>query len=138
MFPQLKKYKKKGHFFFRSGDTLTELTSDIPNLPGVYYIVKLAAGKIDIVYIGKAGTARTDGSITTEGLQRHLNMEQNGLNRQALFETKIDVESIDALDVYWFVTFDENRQDLPAYVEASILQDYYTVYRRLPNWNKAF
>lgn len=138
MFPQLEKYKNKGHFFFRKECRLIDLTRNIPNLPGVYYIVKLAAGKIEIVYIGKAGTMESDGAFKKQGLQKRLNMKQDGLFRQEFFETKLLEESIDALDIYWFVTFDEYHQDVPAFLEASMLQDFYWMYDKLPSWNKTF
>jgi len=43
---------------------------------------------------------------------------------------------IDGLDIYWFVTMDTNHIDLPDYVFGLILQTYYDVYGRLPEWNE--
>ncbi len=59
-------------------------------------------------------------------------------NQGHFFDQKINAETIDALDIYWFVTMDENHQDLPAYVEALLMQRFFEVHGRLPLWNKEF
>lgn len=38
----------------------------------------------------------------------------------------------DALDIYWFVTFDEKHQHMPAYAQALLLQKHFEVYGCLP------
>lgn len=47
-------------------------------------------------------------------------------------------KEIDALDIYWFVTFDKDNQHLPSYVEALLLQKHFDIYGCLPQWNKGF
>ncbi|OFX18468.1 MAG: hypothetical protein A2041_13465 [Bacteroidetes bacterium GWA2_31_9b] len=138
MFSELEKYKNKGHFFFEKGDNLKEASKNVPNLPGVYYILKLAQGKVEIVYIGKSGTILQNGSFKEQGLQSRLNNKQDGMKRQLFFEGKFNEEKIDALDLYWFVTFDKSERDLPSYVESIIMQRYFEVHGRLPEWNKEF
>jgi len=39
----------------QKGDSLREQSWEVPEFPGVYYILRLANGKIDLVYIGKSG-----------------------------------------------------------------------------------
>ena len=56
MFDETKKYKNNGHFFFKKGNQLSEVSKGVPELPGVYYIVRLAKGRVELVYIGKSGT----------------------------------------------------------------------------------
>ena len=34
MFNETKKYKNSGHFFFKKGDSLLEVSKDVPELPG--------------------------------------------------------------------------------------------------------
>ena len=36
MFDELKNYKNNGHFFFKSGNSLRDVSKDVPDLPGVY------------------------------------------------------------------------------------------------------
>lgn len=115
-----------------------EQTADVPDLPGVYYILRLSEGGIDIVYIGKSGTMLQDGSFKNQLLRKRLNNKQDGIKRQKYFEHKIESEAIDALDIYWFVTFDENHHDLPGFVEGQLMQRYFNLYGCLPEWNKGF
>jgi len=138
MFDELKKYINNDHFFFSKGDKLKEVSRDVPNLPGIYYILRLRKGRIDLVYIGKSGTMKTSGKFGDQQLNERLNNTQEKMPRQEYFERKIKEEDIDALDIYWFVTFDKNNQDLPSYVEGVLLQRYFEIYRRLPEWNKEF
>lgn len=138
MFDQLKKYKNNGHFFFEKGDQLSKVSAAVPELPGVYYILRLAKGKIDLVYIGMSGSILQNGQFKSQLLKKRLNNIQGSVKRQLFFENKIDMEEIDALDIYWYVTFDKNHQDLPAYVVGQLMQDYFRVHGTLPDWNKDF
>ncbi len=138
MFDELNKYENQGHFFFESGDSLQKKSAEVPELPGVYYIIRLAGGEIDLVYIGKSGTMLPGGSFKNQLLRKRLNNKQDGIKRQQYFEEKIASEHIDALDIYWFVTFDEHHRDLPGYVEGRLMQRYYETYGTLPEWNKGF
>ncbi|MDP2089530.1 MAG: hypothetical protein Q8J84_09040 [Flavobacteriaceae bacterium] len=138
MFDQLKKYKNNGHFFFKKGDHLSKVSAAVPELPEVYYILRLAKGKVDLVYIGMSGSMLQNGQFKSQLLKKLLNNIQGGVKRQLFFENKIALEEIDALDIYWYVTFDKNNQDLPAYVEGQLMQDYFRVHGTLPVWNKDF
>ncbi|MEX2594818.1 MAG: hypothetical protein WD426_18775 [Anditalea sp.] len=138
MFDELNKYKNHGHFFFQKGDALSAQSKEVPDLPGVYYILRLAHGKIDLVYIGKSGTVLQNGRFKSQLLKKRLNNKQEGVKRQEYFEHKMEQENIDGLDIYWFVTFDEKHQDLPGSVEGQIMQRYFELYGCLPPWNKEF
>jgi hypothetical protein len=107
-------------------------------LPGVYYILRLSGGKIDLVYIGKSGTILQNGKFKDQGLNGRLNNKQEGMNRLDFFNKKCEEENIKALDIYWFVTFDNKTQDLPGYVEGTILQRHFEVHGKLPDWNKEY
>ncbi len=61
MFDELKKYRQNGHFFFTKAASLREASEEVPELPGVYYIIRLAKGLVDLVYIGKSGTMQQNG-----------------------------------------------------------------------------
>ena len=138
MFDELEKYKNKGHFFFQKGSMLKEVSKDVPNLPGIYYIYRLCRGKIDLVYIGKSGTMLSNGKFKDQLLNKRLNNKQDGILRQKFFEQKLMEEVSDALDIYCYVTFDEENQDIPSYVEGLLLQHYFEIYGRLPEWNKEY
>jgi hypothetical protein len=138
MFDELKNYKNKGHFFFQKGNKLKEVSKEVPNLPGIYYIYRLRRGKIDLVYIGKSGTMLSNGKFKDQLLNKQLNNGQKGISRQEFFEQKLAEEESDALDIYWHVTFDEKNKDIPSYVEGILLQHYFEIYGRLPEWNKEY
>ena len=138
MFVELEKYKTNGHFFFEKNDNLRNKSKDVPNLPGVYYILKLAKGKVELVYIGKSGSMLQNGQFKDQLLNKRLNNKQDGIRREYYFLNKIEEENIEALDIYWFVTVDDEHNDLPGYVEGLLLQRYFEVYGCLPPWNKSF
>lgn len=138
MFDQTNKYTNHGHFFLSPGDNLQEKSSEVPDLPGVYYIIRLAGGGIDLVYIGSSGTVNQNGTFSNQPLRGELIDKQDGMKRQQYFDQKMKQEDIEALDIYWFVTFDENHQDLPGYVEGVLMQRYFEIYGNLPPWNKKF
>jgi len=137
MFDELNIYKDNGHFFFERGQKLSEVCN-APNKSGVYYILQLRKGKIQLVYIGASGTINQKGQFSDQLLYGRINNKQNGVKRQQFFEDIMLKNEIDALDIYWFVTFDETHHHLPAYVEAVLLQRHFEMYGCLPEWNKSF
>lgn len=138
MFEDITKYKNCGNFSFRKGDNLVQKSKDVPEKPGVYYILRTANGKVDLVYIGKSGTVLQDGTFKSQLLRKRLNNKQENVKRQVYFDRKMDEENIDGLDIYWFVTVDDKNNDLPGYVEAVILQRFYETHGKLPEWNKEY
>lgn len=138
MFSETNKYKNNGHFFFKKGDKLSVVSKDVPNLPGIYYIIKLAKGKIELVYIGKSGTMQQHGEFRDQLLKARINNKQEGVRRQEFFDMKMKEEIIEALDIYWFVTCDEKHVDLPGYVEGLLMQRYFEEHGKLPRWNRDF
>ncbi len=138
MFSEIKKYKNNDHFFFKKGDKLAEVSKEVPELPGVYYIFRLASGRVELVYIGKSGTITQSGQFKDQLLRGRINNKQDGMKRQNFFDQKMIDENIDGLDIYWFVTMDKKNNDLPGYVEGLLIQRFFEVHGRLPVWNKDF
>jgi hypothetical protein len=138
MFDETKKYKNNGHFFFKKGDRLIDVSKDVPELPGIYYIIRLSKGKVDLVYIGKSGTMNQSGIFKDQLLRGRINNKCDGMKRQQYFEQKILQEKISGLDIYWFVTMDKNNNDLPGYVEGLLMQRYFDIHGKLTPWNKCF
>ena len=138
MFDETKKYKNNGHFFFKKGDNLKQVSKSVPDLPGVYYVVRLSRGRIELVYIDKSGTILQNRQFKDQGLKNRLNSKQEGIERQDFFESRFLKENIDALDIYWFVTFDTKSNDLPGFVEGLLIQRFFEINGRLPLWNKDF
>lgn len=137
MFDELTKYKNNGHFFFERGQTFSQVCN-APEKAGVYYILMLHKGKIEMVYIGASGTINQRGEFSTQLLRGSLNNKQDGKKRQHFFKGIMQENEIDALDIYWFVTFDDKHPHIPTYVEALLLQKHFDIYGCLPQWNKCF
>jgi hypothetical protein len=138
MFSELNKYKNNGHFFFKKGNSLKEVNISVPDSPGIYYVIRLARGRVELVYIGKSGSILQNGNFKGKGLQAHLNNKQEEINLQEFFDLKFDQEQIDGLDIYWFVTYDKTNHDLPGFIEGLIMQLFFEVHGRLPEWNKEY
>lgn len=138
MFDELNQYQNSDHFFFQKGSNLSELSKDVPDLPGVFYILRLARGRVDLVYIGKSGLIQQNGEFKGPLLKDHFGKTPEGFYLQKLFESKMEKEDIDALDINWFVSWDDNHADLPTFVEAQLIQGYFDVHGRIPPWNKEY
>ena len=59
-----------------------------------------------------------------------------GSPRKNTWKQKLKDENIDALDIYWYETFDDENQEIPAFMEAFLLQRFFNLYGMLPLWNK--
>lgn len=124
---------RTGHCKFPdNGKKLREITKDIPNAHGVYIICD---SKGEIVYIGKAGEIKQDGTLTKQGLHDRLNNQHNGKPREDDFISKMEESNIDSIIINWY---ELDPKEAPSLVEARLLQKYLDEYRRLPIWNKAF
>jgi hypothetical protein len=67
---------------------------------------------------------------------KKINITPYQLSQQDFFESRMMIESVDALDIYWFVTIDKKNNDLPEYVEGLLMQRHYEIYGNLPLWNR--
>ena len=130
MFDELRKYQKNDHFFLKKGDLLSAVSKDVPEMPGVYYVIKLAQGGIELVYIGKSGMINDDDPFKSQLLRSSI------IKQQLFFAQKFVDENIEGLDIYWFVTFAGKNKDLPSFVEGQIMQRFYDQFGRMPKWNR--
>ena len=134
MFDELEKYKDNGHFFYESGTDILKITQNLPNIPGLFYILRLAYGKIDLVYVGNSDSTKINNKPQQQSLRTILSKRKKGMRFQDFLDRVIEKENIDALDIYWFVTDDDDPSD----VANEILQNYYDFQGTLPMWNKSF
>lgn len=138
MFDELKIYKNNGHFFLKHGKKLSDVCN-APEKPGVYIIYQLRKGKVELVYIGASGTINQKGKFGKQLLKgRLIKGKLDGIPLQYYFEQMMLINEIVALDIYWWVTFDEENQHIPACIEGILLQRYYDINGNLPLWNKEF
>jgi hypothetical protein len=136
MFDETKKYKKTDHFFLRSDGNLDSSCNAPKTGNGVFVVYQLKHGRIDLVLIGSSGKIQKNGSLkNTDSLYNSIVKDpQFGLS----WISKIKNEDIDGLDIYWYETFNQKTKDSPTFVQATLLQKYWEIYGRLPDWNKEF
>jgi hypothetical protein len=137
MFDELNKYRINDHFFFRATDVLKEVCNAPTNKNGIYIIYSLKKGRINLIYIGSSGKKLIDGSIKTRktglgGLKdRLVNGYQSKFGKipgRKSWPIQMLIEDIEALDVYWWVTYDDDFKDCPQEVENLILNKYLEIY----------
>ena len=141
MFDELIKYKYADHFFFSQKDNLGKVCNAPVDKSGVYIIYALKGGKIELVYIGRSGEIKSDGSlfIRKAGLgglkDRLVNGKQFGEPRRNSWKRQMLTEGIEALDIYWYVTHNSDFIDCPRLLENRLLLRHLDIYGRLPKWN---
>lgn len=145
MFDELTKYKNSNHFFLKADDRIITECNAPTDKSGVYIVHALKGGKIELVYIGRSGKVKKDGSmfIRKSGLggikDRIVNGHQFGrVPRRISWPKQMRIENIEALDVYWYVTHNDKYRDCPRILENKLLQNYVDIYGRLPRWNNEF
>ena len=141
MFDELEKYKSNGHFFIEKESELKDVCNAPKSGVGVYVVYALKNGRIDLIYIGSSGKVKQDGSkkIRVGGMyDRLVNGTQFNSPRRISWIKKIEKEELDALDVYWYETFDRNNMDIPTSIEGLIIQRHFETFGKLPKWNKEF
>ncbi len=144
MFDELTKYKHNDQFFFDGIKKLSEVCNAPTDKSGVYIIYKLAKGKIELIYIGSSGKENKDGTIKTRkaglgGLKDRLaNGKQFGDRRRITFPIVMKLPLIEALDIYWYLTFDNLHKDIPKTVEIMLLEKFHSIYGRLLECNSEF
>jgi len=141
MFDELRKYSKNDHFFFDPDESLKDSCNAPKNGSGVYVVNSLSRGRIEIVYIGSSGKIQNEGNLKQRygGLyDRIVNGKQFNGPRRKTWPFKMHEEQIDALDIYWYETFNKSIQHIPMYVEGLVLQKYFELYDQLPRWNREY
>lgn len=148
MFDVLNKYKINDHFFVTPGDRLSQVcnapdSSSGMFISGVYIVYALAEGNIELVYIGKSGQKGLDGEIKNRkagcgGLKDRIinGKDSDKVPRRKSWIALMEFEGIEALDIYWYVTYDGINKDFPEDVEGVLLQQFINLYGTLPRWNR--
>jgi len=140
MFDELRKYKTNGHFFFNPTDSLEEVCNAPANKNGVYVVYELKNGKIRLVYMGSSGAAGPVGTIREGlvGLKAAIvyGPDTEKIPRTQSWPVKLLSENIDALDIYWWVTFSGNLKDKPEDIKKLLYRNHKNMFGELPGWNK--
>ena len=139
MFDELSRYKKTGHFLLKPTDNLASVCNAPKSCSGLYIVYALEKGKVNLIYIGISGRKGPDGKIKhrQDGLRgRFVTGKQFGGLRKVTWCKQMELENIEALNVYWYVTYDEVYSDFPKKLEEDLLEKFEVFHGNLPRWNK--
>ncbi|MEJ7678363.1 MAG: hypothetical protein WKG06_10990 [Segetibacter sp.] len=148
MFDELNKYKNKDHFFLKPTDNLSQVCNAPDSskgmfISGIYIVYALSKGRIDLVYIGRSGEKGEDKKIKNRkagcgGLKDRIinGKDSDKVSRRKSWIALMKSEGIEALDIYWYVTYNGINKDFPEDVERALLQQYINLYGQLPRWNR--
>lgn len=96
MFQEPKKYKENNHFFFVATKELANVCNAPKDKDGVFKVLELRNGNINLVYIGYSNTGGLFNEIVN-GLHFDKNPRKIGWTYQMI------KDKTDALDIYWYV-----------------------------------
>lgn len=126
MFQEPKKYTDNDHFFFTADNELEKVCNAPKDKDGVFKVLELRKGKINLVYIGYSSGGGLFNEIVN-GMHYDKNSRKTGWTYQML------KDKTDALDVYWYVTNDKDGQKKE---QVEMLKDFVEQTGKLPKWNK--
>ena len=131
------RFANNGSFSLLQDECIKEVVrrKKVPNLPGIYIIFRSDDLQRPI-YVGKAGTIKTDGSWKIQGIRKRLTMKQDGIYRSKFFPKLMAEKCISSLTFFWFVTHSQNSNIIPALAEMELLQAHYEQFGCLPELNK--
>lgn len=141
-----KKYNHNGCFVLSREDNLKDIAKDIPDTKsGVYLVYAKKDKEEELIYIGCSGKMKRDrfehrkGGIRRRITHGHQFGKGSEYERHRIWKMKMEEENIESLIVYWYITFDEGIiEHIPAFVEATLIQEYYNIHKTLPKWNQTY
>lgn len=142
MIKVLEKYSNTNQFNYTTEDNL-EINCNVPDsISGIYLVFEVNGIDKELIMVGSSGTVQNDGQLKEKrgGLfDKIVNGSQFTKSaRKYSWPTQMKKEEISLLEVQWFETFNSEVQDIPTFVEASVLQEFLNENQRLPRWNVAF
>lgn len=126
MFQEPKNYTENDHFFYEADKVLEKVCNAPKDKDGVFKVLELRNGKINLVYIGYSNSGGLFNEIVN-GLHFDKNPRKTGWTYQLL------KDKTDALDIYWYVTADKDEQKK---VQIEMLKNFVDQTGKLPKWNK--
>lgn len=144
MFDILDKYKVQDHFFLTSEQDLQTVCNAPAGKSGVYIVYALKKGRVELIYIGNSGKIEKDGSLSTgkgglSGLKDEIiNGQQFGKTPAHIaWKKQMTRENIEALNIYWYVTYDAGYKDCPDVLKRELLRQHQDIFGVFPKWNKS-
>jgi hypothetical protein len=126
MFQEPKKYTDNDHFFFEADKELEKVCNAPRDKDGVFKVLELRNGRINLVYIGYSNSGGLFNEIVN-GLHYDKNARNTGWTYQML------KDKTDALDIYWYVIPEKDEQKKE---HVEMLKEFVNQTGKLPKWNK--
>jgi hypothetical protein len=142
MYKELTKFKTNNQFLFRADDNLETACNASETGNGVFLVYDVKGEEKELIMVGSTGTIQNDGTLKSKngGLyDKIVNGHQFAkTGRKYSWPAQMKLEKIDALEVFWYETFNAKNKFIPTYVEGLILQKFLDENAKLPRWNVAF
>ncbi len=110
----------------KSDQDLEKVCNAPKDKDGVFKVLELRNGRINLVYIGYSNSGGLFNEIVN-GLHFDKNTRKKGWTYQLL------KDKTEALDIYWYVTKDKDGQKKE---QVDMLKDFVDQTGKLPKWNK--
>jgi len=140
---ELNKYKMHSQFVFTIKDSLQQVCDAPTDKSGIYIVYNVTASASELIYIGSSGQKNKDGSLKVRkaGLggmkDRIVNGHQFGkVSRKRSWVKQMQIENMKTLNVFWWVTYDDEIKDFPTDVERQLLDRFKAENNCLPKWNR--
>jgi|SRR5450432_1298420 len=133
MLVELAKYKDSHNFRFHHCDILAKVCNAPKDKAGIYIVYAIKNKKKELVYIGRSGKVKSDGSlfIRRGGIWNRLVYgKRDGEARRNFWIREISSEKMEALEIHWYVTHSTKFIDCPAELEDNLIKKY------SPRWNR--
>lgn len=142
MYKEVSKFKNSGSFQFSSSVELEEVCNAPMDASGVFLVYALVGDEKVLIMVGSTGTVQNDGSLKAKsgGLyDKIVNGHQFAKTaRKYSWKTQLKLENIEALEVFWYETYNDKTKVIPTFVEGQLLQLFLKEHGKLPKWNVAF
>ncbi|HPW67383.1 MAG TPA: hypothetical protein PLY32_06300 [Salinivirgaceae bacterium] len=126
MLQEPKKYTDTDHFFFYAENFLEEVCNAPKDKDGVFKILELRDGEVDLVYVGYSNSGGLYNEIV-EGIHYDNNPRKLAWTYQLLRD------GTDALDIYWYSINGKGNQKK---AQVEMLRNFVAIRGELPKWNK--
>ena len=142
MYKELENFAVKGTFTYTQEDRLEEVCNASETGSGVFVVYAVNGDEKELIMVSSTGTVQNDGTLKSKngGLQdKIVNGHQFAkTGRKYSWPAQMKIENIAALEVFWYVTYNEDVKLIPTFIEGKILQNFLDENGKLPRWNVAF
>ena len=135
-YKSLKKQFISNSFILTKNDSITDilLKNKVPNTFVIYIIYKNEKIYENIIYIGKAGEIDNIGVEKKQGLSKRLSNTRDKKSANEYFKDLFS-DDIKELIIEYYET---PKTYIPSFIEATLIQEYFQTFKKLPSLNKAY